>query len=144
LVQSAGEAVEGPTSSGDLRRRLLESASANRRQLLELELQIELARILRLPPDQVPYDTPMGALGLESLMALEFLRRIENALNDRLAKTLVWRYPTIEALTEYLLERLFPETHVVDAPGLPSAATAGTAISEDEALAALLGAKEDR
>ncbi len=88
---------------------------------------------------------PVGTLGLESLMALEFHRRVEHALDLKLAKTLVWRYATIEALSEHLLGRLFPEQSVASEPERPHTSNLVTsALSEDEALAALLGRKEDR
>jgi acyl carrier protein len=127
---------------GNLRRRLDAIEPSRRRSTLEQELRAQLAEILRLPADHIDPRAPVGTLGLESLMALEFHRRVEHALGLKLAKTLVWRYATIEALSEHLLERLFSQpTSPVEAETKPAAALAD-AISEDQALAALLGAKE--
>jgi epothilone polyketide synthase E len=135
--------AEGTRGGGSLRRRLDATQPSRRRSALEQELQGQLAEILRLPIDQIDPRAPVGTLGLESLMALEFHRRVEHALGLRLAKTLVWRYATIEALSEHLLERLFSQQAVpTEAETKPPAALATESISEDQALAALLGAKE--
>jgi acyl transferase domain-containing protein len=138
---TSDSAAEGTRDGGNLRRRLDATEPSRRRSALEQELQRQLAEILRLPIDHIDPRAPVGTLGLESLMALEFHRRVEHALGLKLAKTLVWRYATIEALSEHLLERLFPQQAVPsEQETRPAAALAGDAISEDQALAALLGA----
>jgi acyl transferase domain-containing protein len=135
----------GTRSAGNLRVHLAATEVSKRRSALERELQEQLGQILRMPVQRIDPRAPVGTLGLESLMALEFHRRVEHSLDLKLAKTLVWRYATIEALAEHLLERLFPQQAVAVEKDLrPASALATDAISEDQALAALLGAKEDR
>jgi epothilone polyketide synthase E len=144
-LATSDSAAGGTRDGGNPRRRLEATEPSRRRSALEQELQGQLAEILRLPIDHIDPRAPVGTLGLESLMALEFHRRVEHALGLKLAKTLVWRYATIEALSEHLLERLFPQpAGPSEAETKPAAALAGDAISEDQALAALLGAKEGR
>jgi len=124
--------------AGALRRRLQASAPETRRSVLRGAVQEELARILRLSPDRVSISQPLGTLGLESLMALEFHRRIERLLELKLAKTLVWRHPTVETLTEFLLARVFPAAERPSAPSAPSLPGDLDTISEEDAMAALL------
>jgi len=127
-----------------LRSRLAAAAPSERRAVVERELQREIANILRLQSHDIPRRTPLGTLGLESLMALELHRRIERALGEKLAKTLVWRFPTIEALGEYLLARLFPGESLVGAAGPdPLVTSTIEAMSEEDALAALLEPERD-
>jgi acyl carrier protein len=104
----------------------------------------ELADLLRLPPETIDTQQPVGRLGLESLMALELHRRIECGLGEMLPKTVVWRYATVDALSEYLLSRLFstePDSAHSDDRG---ATPVLDAITEEAALAALLESRPER
>ncbi|MDJ0756200.1 MAG: phosphopantetheine-binding protein, partial [Ardenticatenaceae bacterium] len=45
-------------------------------------------------------------LGLDSLMAIELKQQLEQGLGRTLRATLMFDYPMVEALTDYLLEHL--------------------------------------
>jgi len=77
-----------------------------RRAFMENHLRSTLAHILRLAPVRIQAQTPLGALGLDSLMAVEFRNRLEISLHLRLSATLVWNYPTVRDLATYLLGKL--------------------------------------
>ena len=77
-----------------------------RRAFMENHLRSTLAHILRLAPARIQAQTPLGALGLDSLMAVEFRNRLEISLHLRLSATLVWNYPTVRDLATYLLGKL--------------------------------------
>ena len=93
--------------------------------------------------------TPLKSLGLDSLMALSLRNRLEESLGVRLSATLVWGYPTVLALTPHLADKM--ELSLDDGAQGASAADAKDNaqlaeatrevqnLSEDEALAALLG-----
>lgn len=53
-------------------------------------------------------------MGFDSLMALELRNRIEAALGLKLSATLLWNYPTVAALTPYLLGRVEKTLGIVD------------------------------
>jgi myxalamid-type polyketide synthase MxaB len=47
---------------------------------------------------------PLFDLGLDSLMAVELKNRLESSLQTSLSSTLLFDYPTLEALVEYLAD----------------------------------------
>jgi NADPH:quinone reductase-like Zn-dependent oxidoreductase/NAD(P)-dependent dehydrogenase (short-subunit alcohol dehydrogenase family)/acyl carrier protein len=47
---------------------------------------------------------PLTELGMESLMALEFKNSLEKVIGESLPATLIYDYPTIESLTEYIMK----------------------------------------
>jgi acyl carrier protein len=64
--------------------------------------------VLKLEPSRIEPETPLKALGIDSLMGLELRNRLEARLGVTLSATLVWTYPHIAALTEYLCSLLGP------------------------------------
>ncbi len=76
-----------------------------RKRLLVDTIQSELQQILSAaqPPD---LDTPLTEMGLDSLMAVEFSTRLQQQLGDdfAIAPTLLYDYPTVNAISDYLLE----------------------------------------
>jgi acyl transferase domain-containing protein len=139
LITSAATSIERDIQSASLRRRLLELSPPNRRIALSRALKGELSRILRLPETSIGDRTPVGTLGLESLMGLELHRWLERSLAERLPKTVVWRHPTVDALCEFLLTRL--EADAITRPTSsvpPPVPQIVEAISERDALAVLL------
>jgi epothilone polyketide synthase E len=86
---------------------LLESAvPGTRAALLVDHLRAMVARILDVTASAVAPNQPLGRQGLDSLMALEFRNRLEGQLQLRLPASLTWNYPTLERMSEHLLERL--------------------------------------
>ncbi|HEX3660931.1 MAG TPA: type I polyketide synthase [Acidobacteriaceae bacterium] len=66
----------------------------------------QVAAVLRLDAERVPEDKAVRSLGLDSLMALELRNRLERQLHMKLSATLVWNYPTVGKLAEFLQKRL--------------------------------------
>ena len=81
---------------------------AERNQLLQNYLRTAVARVLGLRnPEQIDPREGLLDLGLDSLMAVELRNQIGRALETRLPSTLIFDYPTIAALQQYLLDALF-------------------------------------
>jgi NAD(P)-dependent dehydrogenase (short-subunit alcohol dehydrogenase family) len=126
------------------RRSLDGATAAERPQMLMDLLKTELAEVLRLPESRIESEVPMGHFGLESLTALELRKRLEASLATRLSATVMWNYPTIALLSEYLLQRIYGTGGATAAatgaqqPAAP-AGLATTELSEEEAIQALMG-----
>jgi acyl transferase domain-containing protein/NADPH:quinone reductase-like Zn-dependent oxidoreductase/NADP-dependent 3-hydroxy acid dehydrogenase YdfG/acyl carrier protein len=86
---------------------LTEADSMQQRQeLLESYLQEVLGKVLKLATRKIDRERPLGSMGLDSLMGLEFVRRLSNALQIAVPATVVFNYPTIQQLALHLLRRL--------------------------------------
>jgi hypothetical protein len=85
---------------------------------------------------------PLNTMGLDSLMAVELRNALGQSINQSLQATLVFDFPTLDALTDYLLNDILklgdtPSPEVV--PSLQSdAANALADLTDEEAEELLL------
>ena len=91
-----------------------------RRPLLLGHLQACTAKILGLPADE-PIDRkqPLTEMGLDSLMAVELRNVLRKSLGLSLSATLLFDYPTIDALADFLSADLFEEVETGTASATP-------------------------
>jgi acyl transferase domain-containing protein/acyl carrier protein len=83
--------------------------------LLMAHLQSQVAHILGHPtPAAIGTGQAFVELGMDSLMAVELRNRLQQSLACRLPSTLVFEYPSISALAEYLA---FDALKLADRPG---------------------------
>ena len=133
----------GPTS----RERLQDCMPAERLDLLRELVRAQVMAVMRLDPDSPPsrHDRLME-LGMDSLMAVQLRNALtqELALQSALPATLMFDYPTIEAIASRLVEILGSD----EAPAveqLPPAESAEASGSLDEAdVAAMSDAEIER
>ena len=85
------------------RRALLAAAPDARVRMMESLILGHLARALRMPEERIDSETPFRSLGLDSLMGLELRNRLETELGVALPATLIWRDPTVSALSQHLV-----------------------------------------
>ena len=97
-----------------------------------------IARLLGLKQaTDVAVDKGLFDLGVDSLSAVDLKNRLQSALGLKIPATLVFDYPTVEAIAGFLNERLAPaEPGETAAASVPRAASAPV-IDEDD-LEALL------
>ena len=152
VTADAGETTPAPASSasadataGSFKQQVAEAAPAARRELLVTYVRNCVVQVLRVEASRViDRGERLMDMGLDSLMAVE-LRGLLGAglgLTRTLSATLMFDYPTIEALARYL------ETEVVDVPGDAAkvtvvAAPAAAAPVPDPHLADAIGAMSD-
>jgi myxalamid-type polyketide synthase MxaB len=87
---------------------LQSTPEAERPRVLQRLVQEQLAKVMGVSdPDQIDPGEPLFNLGLDSLMALELMVLLETNLGITLTESLVFEYPTVEALVRYFLEVLF-------------------------------------
>lgn len=131
------------TLAGELRDLPVDS----RRARLERLLCEKLGRVLKIAPDRIERRKPLGTVGVDSLIALEFRRHLEAALDLALPATMVFNHPTVVDLAAYLSDRIAPDatssSRVESAPGksVERAVERVDRLSEEEAAQALLAAR---
>ncbi|MCP4993781.1 MAG: SDR family NAD(P)-dependent oxidoreductase [Gammaproteobacteria bacterium] len=106
LAQQREEKVSQTTEQPDSFRQQLAQASVEERPaLLTQHLQMAAAKVLGLPSvEDVDPRRGLTELGLDSLMAIELRNLVARMLDHQLPATLLFSYPTIEALTDHLLQ----------------------------------------
>ncbi|HEX6969189.1 MAG TPA: type I polyketide synthase [Micromonosporaceae bacterium] len=109
-LRHGGGSGGGPGDGGQFLQELRAAVGDARTALVEGKVREVAGRVLRIEPAGIERDTPLKALGLDSLMGLELRNRLEAAFNLRLSPTLLWTYGTCGALTSALCERLGAET----------------------------------
>ena len=83
---------------------------AERGSTLVSFIQKQLATVMGIvDSEQIDPSEPLFNLGLDSLMALELMVLLEKNLGIKLTESLVFEYPTIEALAGYFNQELFPD-----------------------------------
>jgi acyl carrier protein len=142
LARNASDRPAAAAADAPFRRTLAGLPAEERLGALEHHLREQAARVLGLAPARIALREPLGNLGFDSLMTLELRNRIEASLGLKLSATVVWNYPTITALAEYLARKL--DLAPADAAARPAPAAAPSALAvavrdltEDEAAAAL-------
>ncbi|XGB43790.1 MAG: AMP-binding protein [Nodosilinea sp. LVE1205-7] len=99
-VNSNLSVATGPRLAG-------EAVTANQigpsRQVL-MEWMVDwLAQALKLPTTAIDVQRPLAEYGLDSLNAVELAAALQSSLGVPLSPTLAYEYPTIEALSTYLM-----------------------------------------
>ncbi|MBZ0276126.1 MAG: SDR family NAD(P)-dependent oxidoreductase, partial [Anaerolineae bacterium] len=107
-------------SAASVLQQITEAVPAKRRELLVAFVQAQVARVLGAEsPHLIDEHTPMNSLGLDSLMAVELRNRLSSGLELKrtLPATLVFDYPTVAAMTNYLLKDVLAlDTEAAAAP----------------------------
>jgi acyl transferase domain-containing protein/NADPH:quinone reductase-like Zn-dependent oxidoreductase/SAM-dependent methyltransferase/acyl carrier protein len=134
LAEVAGSesAPQAPSASSapiarasDLRAQLSAVAVSRRRPLVATFVREHAARALGLDRAR-PIDpqTPLGELGLDSLLAVELRNALGTELEAPLPATLLFDYPTLDTLTDYLVGTVLAETTSTEPSPAPVAESA--------------------
>ncbi|QSQ15455.1 type I polyketide synthase [Myxococcus landrumensis] len=96
-----------PGASQKLRRQLEAAAPRQRLSILMESVRAEAIKVLGLDPT-FPLEPRQRLFeaGLDSLMALELRNRLQGGVGAALPSTLVFDYPSVEAITTYLLREV--------------------------------------
>ena len=87
---------------------------------IELHLREQLAGVLKTAPERLDLQKPMGTMGVDSLLALEFVRRLSRSMGIKVPATVVFNYPTIRKLAVLLESRMgFSDTDNGTSPVTP-------------------------
>lgn len=118
----------------DLLRRWGETQPNRRRRLLVSTIHEEVIRVLGLRATTVINPRqPMSELGLDSLMAVELRNALILMLDTNLPATLLFDYPTSDALADYLIKHV-PALAQAEVRPAAEVVASGSAVSELETL----------
>ncbi|MDD2708609.1 MAG: SDR family NAD(P)-dependent oxidoreductase [Verrucomicrobiae bacterium] len=90
-------------------------------------LVAQLAVLIKMPPSQIKTGEPLEKYGFDSIMAAEFGGILEKEFGET-SKTLVFEYPTVEALTRYFHARQAKRTEPAGETAKPAEPVAATAV----------------
>ena len=108
LIESLLPSPVQTPSVAALRQQIEQALPAARRPLLSGHLVALVTQVLRLQPGEVSPRQRLFDLGVDSLLAVELKNRLQAMLGVTLSATLLFDYPSIEALCEHLLAQLAP------------------------------------
>ncbi len=111
--------VSAQPSTGSRKSTLIEELEAvevrERMELFTTQIRSMVAQTLGLKDEKkLEKRQPLFDLGLDSLMAVELKNRLESTLQTSLSSTLLFDYPTLEALVEYLADVIPIEFSITD------------------------------
>ena len=124
---------------------------ADRRNAATRFVSTIVTKVLKLRPKDFDLNRPLGDLGLNSLMGIELRNALEKSVGRPLPATLAWSYPTAKAIIDFLCAsppdkrkpHVDQEPKVSLSPDeLGTSISAIEGLSDDEALAALLGGRK--
>ncbi|WP_086666773.1 type I polyketide synthase [Lentzea kentuckyensis] len=128
LVRARRKAAERSAGGGALAERLARLSEPEQRDLLLRIVTEHIGTVLgHADPTAIRADQAFGALGFDSLTAVELRNRLGAATGLRLRATLAFDYPTPGALADHLREVLLGER--------PTATTTATTRAADEPVA---------
>lgn len=89
---------------------LMTAAPEKKHDLLAAFIQSQLAQILSLPAEKLDLSQPVTNFGLDSIMAVELQVKLEKAYGFKLPVAKLIGGPTIDQLTDYVLQELEKDT----------------------------------
>lgn len=133
----SGSAINPPIADAEpamFAKALQEAPVAERRSLLIELVSNQVAKILQLDTGSIPRKRDrLVDLGMDSLMAVELRNRLSKLLSvDELPVTLIFDYPTPDAIAGYLLDRLQGQQHAETETSAVLPVQHGKRMSEEE------------
>jgi malonyl CoA-acyl carrier protein transacylase len=143
-------AANGVAPVASFRQQLAATPAAEQQALLSSHLRSQLAAVLGLDePERIGLRQGLFDLGLDSLLSIALRNRLQATLGQPFRATLVFDYPTLEALTRHISETVLPTLAQSATPSpqenpsaLVAAVTQLSATAVEDALAAELEALE--
>ncbi|QKQ73737.1 type I polyketide synthase [Nostoc sp. TCL240-02] len=107
LLQQFTTKVSQSPSQPLLLRQLESTPVSDRRELLMSAVQAQVVRVLRLDTSRpIDAERPLQEMGMDSLMAVELRNALGKLVDKTLPAALIFDYPSISNLTEYLGKEL--------------------------------------
>ncbi|MEB3282831.1 MAG: SDR family NAD(P)-dependent oxidoreductase [Lyngbya sp.] len=109
------EAQPKQTENSKIIQKLATVPANEHESILISYLQGEVGKVLGLQPSQFP-DPKQGFfdMGMDSLMIIELRNRLENSLGKSVPSTVIFEYPTIKDLAEYITTEILPNNPLIN------------------------------
>ncbi|MDT5278802.1 MAG: hypothetical protein QOG95_5734, partial [Mycobacterium sp.] len=125
MEELAGEVPDAaptlaPSGKTQLVEQLTNAPVQQRKKLLSNYLRDAVAEVTRVDPAEIREDAGFFDLGMDSLMAVELRRRIEQGVGKQIPATLAMDYPRLSDVVDYLLS---------DVLGLSESAKSGSQLA---------------
>jgi len=122
--------IAGSTGDVQFMECVRRSLPSERQSLVLQFLRQQLAALLAVDPSRIGVRDNLLELGIDSFKAVEFKFFLESKLGLPISSSLIFDYPTLDALTGFLLEQIYP---LQEQPAPPSGQPqAAVDLSEDE------------
>jgi acyl transferase domain-containing protein/acyl carrier protein len=129
VAREVPDAAPALTASGKTKlvEQLTNAPVQQRRKLLANYLRDAVAEVTRVDPAEIREDAGFFDLGMDSLMAVELRRRIEQGVGKQIPATLAMDYPRLSDVVDYLLgDVLGLSEQAKSGPSLAAAVTTRT------------------
>ncbi|KAA3617210.1 MAG: SDR family NAD(P)-dependent oxidoreductase [Calditrichaeota bacterium] len=128
---TSASASDGPAEKPEFLSKLEEAEVEMRLEMMTEFLKQQTVRVLGMEANTAVDSTqPLQSMGLDSLMAIELKNSIDSGVGKNLPATMVFNYPTIDALASYLLTDVLKLSDAEETPEKIDE----EAVKKDEAL----------
>ena len=108
VASNKQEAVKGQEKHVSLDVNTLLSSPPQKRQgLLQAYLKGLIANVLKVDPSAIDWTQPLTSMGLDSLTIVQLSDLLQENLGSSFQATLIFEYPTVEALANYFATEVF-------------------------------------
>jgi acyl transferase domain-containing protein/acyl carrier protein len=133
LAREVPDVAPPITASGktELVERLTSAPVQQRRKLLLDFLRDAVAQVTRVDPAEIREDAGFFDLGMDSLMAVELRRHLEQGVGKEIPATLAMDHPRLSDVADYLLSDVLGLTEQSSAKARPQLASLATTRTDD-------------
>jgi acyl transferase domain-containing protein len=112
LIKKTSTGPQDTLNLNKLRSDCDQLAPVDRQTYIE-QFMLKVAKEVMALNERQPLDVnqPLQSEGLDSLMALELRNKLANALGRKLPATLLFDYPTIRAMSTFIVDQLYPDAN---------------------------------
>ncbi len=130
-VPNAAPVLTTASGKTELVERLTNAPVQQRRKLMVDWLRDSVAEVTRVDPSEIREDAGFFDLGMDSLMAVELRRRIEQGVGKEIPATLAMDHPRLSDVVDYLLSDVLELSEQSSAKARPQLASLATARTDD-------------
>ncbi|MGZ4512750.1 MAG: SDR family NAD(P)-dependent oxidoreductase, partial [Mycobacterium sp.] len=123
--------LSGPSGKTQLVEQLINAPVQQRKRLLADHLRDAVAEVTRVDASEIREDAGFFDLGMDSLMAIELRRRIEQAVGKQVPATLAMDHPRLSDVVDYLLGDVLGLSEQASASSRPQLASVVTTRTDE-------------